>query len=150
MGQHCLTIPFTPRNDHHLGSAGEHVAQHTTSSDSSRDSFGQALGAGQAWAVEEGLGWPPISNSEPQAQRLPDTQPRGGRQPSRCWHVPDAPWAQGRVCICWCHRGGTFHQQDALIRSSLIFKSGEMRPGTPNSATHLSPEDSPAASLSSF
>lgn len=55
-----------------------------------------------------GLGWPPVSDSEPQAQRLPDTHPCGGRQPSRCWHVPDAPWAQGRICTCWCHGGWHF------------------------------------------
>lgn len=58
-------IPFTQRNDHHLGSLGEHIAQHTTSLDGSRNSFGQALGAGQAWGgAEEGWAGPlsPILN----------------------------------------------------------------------------------------
>lgn len=32
----------------------------------------------------------------------------GGCQPSRCWHIPDTPWAQGRVCTCWCHQAGIF------------------------------------------
>ena len=110
MGQRCLTFPLPwgmTTTSAPLEGTLHNTRPHWTA-------LGTALARpsvlGKSGGRRGRLGWPPVSDSELQAQRLPDTHPGGGRQPSRCWHVSDAPWAQGRICTCWCHGAGIFHQ----------------------------------------